>query len=117
MSVISTTRTSIGRSVKSKRSNAPRALSPDFPPAGPSYSPWSIVYDRIKDGEWPGKKTDWGTWVARVTGTEVAALVDELYGDGGASFPHLQRDLDDLLRWLETIDTSRVYALVAMEVG
>jgi hypothetical protein len=55
--------------------------------------------------------------VARVTGTEVAALVDELYGDGGASFPHLQRDLDDLLRWVETIDTFRVYALVAMEVG
>jgi hypothetical protein len=100
--------------------NAPRHLSPDFPPTGPPYGPWSIVYRRIKEGELPGKQTDWGAWVAKVTGGEVTALVDELYGDGypmGASFPHLQRALDDLLRWVQTIDPARVYAIVAMEVS
>jgi hypothetical protein len=101
--------------------NAPRHLSPDFPPTfGPTYGPWSIIYRRIRDGQLPGRQTDWGAWVAPVTGREVVAVVEELYGDGypmGDTFPHLQAALDRLLRWLESIDPARLYALVAMEVS
>jgi hypothetical protein len=37
--------------------NAPRRLSPTFPPVGTSYGPWAVVYRRVQEGQLEGKQT------------------------------------------------------------
>jgi len=71
--------------------NCPRRVGPFFPSARRLF--YQIIQE-IETGELAGKKVDWGGYVADVTGTDIALLVEEYYGDRedfiNRSLPHLQ---------------------------
>lgn len=102
--------------------NIPRRISPFFPhkwtPSG--YSPFSEVVERIRAGIYNGKQTDWGGWVARVTKKQIMELLDELYPPewyrAQEHFPWILQQMEELKRFVESLDPSKEYALVAAEL-
>ena len=99
--------------------NVPKRRSP-FLPDG--YRVFRVVLERINSGEWVGKQTDWGGWVARLSPSEIEQFIDEIYGppnDDAALFPgspHLLVDLRDLRQFVKELRRDELYALVATEL-
>lgn len=103
------------------RYNAPRGLSPTFPPApGPGYGAFTKLKNKIKEGEYRGDQTDWGTWVAVVTRTKIMDFIKECYpGDWYENHKQLMRymtdEYDKIVEIVEGLDPDKKYALVARE--
>jgi hypothetical protein len=100
--------------------NVPRQLSPTLVGCF-----WAIVR-AIEAGRYPGKQTDFGGWVAKVTRQQLLEFVQENLeplrheadsgqpppeGYQGAHFERLQR----VYAFLSTLEDGKLYALVAAE--
>ncbi|MDP9454430.1 MAG: hypothetical protein M3Q60_01290 [Actinomycetota bacterium] len=93
----------------------PGRLSPFFPyaPGHTSRYPggaFGVLLDAIERGRFEGRQVDWGACVAVATKEEIAAFLDELYGnkESGASA--------ELRGYVAGLEAGRSYALVASEL-
>lgn len=99
--------------------NAPRRQSPFFP-AGRKAN-WELQ-DRIKAGVYEGRQVDWGAWVAKVNKQQILDFIADTHTEADkASWenwsPHLKRDYDELIAFVEALDPETYYALTASESG
>lgn len=99
--------------------NAPHRESPFFPSGREAF--WRLMR-KIDSGELPGKQVDWGAWVARVTRREIEAFIKECYGaarlyqERGEVLGHLYDQLQELRRYVASLEDGKEYALVASEL-
>jgi len=95
--------------------NSPKNLSGWFPPDNPF---WEII-KKIDTGEFKGNQTDYGCWVAVLTGKEINAYVAEFYKDYEKRNDGVMRHLADkwlkLEEFVKTLDDNKEYGLVAYE--
>ena len=87
--------------------NVPAMRSPFFPRG--ELQPFLEVVRRIDAGQYEGKRTDWGGWVAKVSKAQILTLLDELYT---AEWFKVAADLKN---FCVELDDTRLYALVAAE--
>ncbi len=101
------------------RNAAPKRLSSSFPPpSGTREDPYYVVLRKIEHGEFAGKQTPWGAWVAKVRKGQIDQFIDEIYsGDRIVRdpdyMPHLYRQLTHLHTFVESLEQDIDYALVA----
>jgi hypothetical protein len=99
--------------------NAPKCMSPSFPPTSDRPSPHNLLKDRISQGAMPGLQADWGAWATRTDKRQILAYcygAQVIAGAERLSFAHLDDQLRDLLRFVEALEEGRLYALVASEL-
>lgn len=98
------------------RGNAPKRRSPFFPYGSKQFSDLKA---RIQSGEYEGKQTDWGAWVARVNKQQIVEFISDMYAeDKSLDSPtnsHLKIQYLELLLFVETLDPENKYALAAVE--
>jgi hypothetical protein len=95
--------------------NGPHRLSPFFPS---THEPvfWEVLR-RIERGDYEGKQTDWGGWVAKVTKVQLLELMSDLYGARAQSLGQRGTDhLSELQQFIEALADGAQYALVATEL-
>jgi hypothetical protein len=96
--------------------NCPKRRSPFFP----SSAPFDRLIQKIESGEYDGKQLDWGGWGAKVNKQQIREFIAESYKDSvelidGSLVPK-DDYLEDLLRYLNELDDSTIYILVAAEL-
>jgi hypothetical protein len=97
--------------------NIPKRQSPFSPGGG-----FRTIKARIASGEYEGKKTDWGSWVAKVTKRQIFDFVEYIH-DGGKEFvPGGNYGYDwqckayqDLVVFVDELEDGKLYYLVACE--
>ena len=92
--------------------NVPARLSPEFPPMPQHYH--ADFHAWVKATGVVCEQTDFGGWVARVTKSQIADFIAEVY-KGGRILPWFEGALEDLKKFVENLDNSHVYGLVATE--
>ncbi len=92
--------------------NVPARLSPEFPPPPQHYN--ADFHAWVKATGVVCEQTDLGGWVARVTKSQIADFIAEVY-KGGRILPWFEGALEDLKKFVGALDDSRVYGLVATE--
>jgi hypothetical protein len=98
--------------------SVPTRLSPFFPWGRTHFN--TVV--RMAEEAANGRQTDWGAWVLLLSAKDIQALFNEWYGTREvppitfSDFPHLQREFDDLRTFVEALDDSKLWALVASEL-
>lgn len=100
--------------------NTPNRRSPFFPPA----TPFDKVIDKIDSGEFEGKQLDWGAWGAKVNKEQIVNFIKESYGDSSGhnwkrnqvAFPHLIEQMDELISFINTLDDTSIYVIIASEL-
>lgn len=100
--------------------NLPKMLG-RFPhhPDLPGYGLWSIVFNRMQDGTYPGQQVDWGAWAAKVSRADILALVEEFYPEtfGYPSYlSHFEKSLVEFRTLIASL-ADQHYILVAVESG
>jgi len=96
-------------------SNCPKRISPFFPPNTPK-SVWDAVVDLTKSDKFEGKQTDWGCFVIKMTKKQIKDFIAEFYGKNKKfDLKHLQKQMNELLNFIEGLDDKKQYALVASE--
>ena len=94
--------------------NVPRRRSPFFPQA--RRHGYSEFIDRVSGGVYPGKQTDWGGWVAKMTPAQIRAFIAEFYPrplpPGSTEGP----ELAELLAFVDRLEDGKLYALCAVEL-
>lgn len=90
--------------------NIPRGLGPELPP---SRDAWSLIYDKIENGEFHGKQLDWGAYAAQVNKSQIISFIDELYGNPVLD---LINKIDEFKDFVAGLDDNKLYALVACEL-
>ena len=99
--------------------NTPPRLSPYFPPCGitPDMPFWWIK-DRVESGKLVGKQTDWGAWTAKVGKKQIIGFMYEYYDHRKSNMmPHLRQQLEELRKFVDSLEDGKMYALVAVESG
>jgi hypothetical protein len=102
------------------RGNTPQRRSPLFPPLE-SQKAFRRVQDMVRFGEFPGKQVDWGAWAGRASKAQILQLIEELYGvhdwyRPGSPMPHLYKQFQELLAYVNTLHEDKEYALIASEL-
>jgi hypothetical protein len=87
---------------------APYRISPFFPPA--SRDVVAEVVERIRAGALPGRQTAAECWCALVSPGEIAALIEEIYGNTPEETPRLAA----LRRFVAALPQDCAFALVAL---
>lgn len=87
---------------------APYRISPFFPRLGRDV--FDEVVGRIRDGALTGRQMASACWCALVSPPEIAALLDEVYGDGEAESPP---SLAALRHFVAALPKDCTFALVA----
>jgi hypothetical protein len=100
--------------------NTPNERGPYFPPLG-SGKPFWRVQEMIGSGEFPGKQVDWGAWAGRASKAQILKFIEELYGGDdwyrpGSPMPHLYKQFQELLVYVNALRDDKEYALVACEL-
>ncbi len=98
--------------------NVPVRLSPFFPEG---HRVQGAMLDRISDGAYIGKQTDWGGYVAKVTKQQIKDLIEEQYGDhewykDPSPMPHMLQALQKLRNFVDSLDERKLHALVTTEL-
>jgi len=98
--------------------NVPVPISPFFPEGG---RVWAALVDRIDDGTYDGKQTDFGGYVAKVTKQQIIQFIHEQYTNhdwyrSSGPMPHMYERLQELRRFVDTLDDRKQHALVATEL-
>jgi hypothetical protein len=103
--------------------NVPHRLSPFFPPyARPGLRVWDEFHRRLASGEFKGRQTDWGGWVAPASKAQIEAFMADLYFPRPSLenlkrlFPHVTDPLDELVAFVSDMDDDGQFALVATEL-
>jgi hypothetical protein len=103
---------------KAKKSDGPPVRQSPFFPSG--HTAFREVKRRIASGEYRGEQVDWGAWVARVSKSQLQALIhgmydhDPTYGPK-STLPHIASQLTDLRSYVDGLQDGE-YALVACEL-
>jgi len=92
--------------------NVPPRLSPEFPPRPQHYN--GDFHAWVQKTRVECKQTDFGGWTARVTKSQIAEFIAEVYR-GDEELPWVKDGLIELNAFVDTLDGRRVYALVATE--
>lgn len=96
--------------------NAPMRQSPFFPSA----SPFRKLVNKIESRELDGKQLDWGAWATKVNKDYIIDFLEESYSkdwyEMNRSYPHIIKEMDELKTFIEGLDSSKVYLLVATEL-
>jgi hypothetical protein len=105
------------RALHSSDSNIPRPITRDFPPGDVA----DELCRRIRDGEYEGKQTDWGAWVARVSRQQILEFLEHCYGGSPtysekSSLPWLRSWYRELREEVEALDADSEYAFVCAEM-
>ncbi|MBB5687959.1 hypothetical protein GXW77_12010 [Roseomonas alkaliterrae] len=87
---------------------APYRISPFFPPAPPDI--FAAVVERIRAGALIGRQTAAACWCALVSPSEIAGLIEELYGTGAEEPPRLVA----LRRFVSALPQDCQFSLVAV---
>jgi hypothetical protein len=87
---------------------APYRISPFFPPSARDV--FAEVVERIRAGVLTGRQTAAACWCALVSPTEIAALLDEMYGSANEDPPRLSA----LRRFVAALPGDCQFSLVAM---
>lgn len=95
--------------------NSPTALGPLFPPMGGNQSAFDKVRELVAAGDLPGKQTDWGCWVVKVSKAQLRELITQWYAGANAPMEHLRFRLRELQDFVEQLDDSALYGLCADE--
>lgn len=98
--------------------SAARSSSPLFPPMRGHYH--HKYHEWVKQTGVRSEKTDWGTWVAEVTKTQIGEFLEYVYGDedrcqGPDAWSGFVDALVKVRAYVETLDPEGSYALVACE--
>jgi hypothetical protein len=105
--------------------NIPAGLSPSFPPyKGFSYVDLFLKWVVASGCEY--KQTDWGAWVAKVTKKQIQEFISVCYGADESytneekalrwqGKAYLVERLKSLTAFVDTLDETKLYALVATE--
>jgi hypothetical protein len=98
--------------------NVPTRLSPFFPDGSKIQKE---VIERIDAGVYDGKQTDWGGHVARVTKQQIRDLIQDHYGKNEwykdpSPMPHMLEALNEVRKFVESLDDNNLYALVTTEL-
>ena len=95
--------------------NVPKRQSPFFPGGG-----FRTIKERIASGEYEGKRTDWGAWVAKVTKQQIVEFVEYIHSGGIEFVPGGKYGYDwqvkayqDLITFVDALDDEKQYYLVA----
>lgn len=91
--------------------NLPARLSPVFPPLPGNYN--RAYDDWVAAAGVPSQQTDFGGHVAQVTRSQIFDFIANGYKTSEALTANPA--VDDLLTYIEKLDASRVYGLVATE--
>ena len=92
--------------------NAPRSISPSFPPMSQHYN--GNFHDWVGITGVECRQTDYGAWVARVTKPQISEFITKCY-KGDEDLPWVKDDLKEIREFVATLDDVRVYGLVATE--
>ena len=96
--------------------NVPIRQSPFFPPK----APFRILVDKIESGELKGKQLDWGGWATIVNKHYIIKFFKESYNENwyeiNQSYTHLIAQMDELKYFIEGLDDTKFYVLVATEL-
>ena len=96
--------------------NAPKRRSPFFPSGREAFRE---LKRRIKEGVYEGRQVDWGAWVAKVNKQQIFDFVADMYAVdmtvSRARLTPLKGTLTELLVFVENLDPTIDYALVASE--
>lgn len=87
---------------------APYRISPFFPPSAQDV--FTVVVDRIRQGALTGRQTAAACWCALVSPTELACLIDEVYGTPAEEVPRLLA----LRRFVAALPGDCQFSLVAL---
>jgi hypothetical protein len=103
--------------------NVPKRQSPFFPHIEPfsSYdSPFHKLRNRIENCELEGKQLDWGAWAAKVDRQYINGFIQECYGrdwhEKSRGLPHLINEMNSLKEFVDGLDPTKTYLLVACEL-
>lgn len=88
--------------------NIPRRLGPLFPPTPAIRRPYDVALEWIERRRLEGRRVDWGASAARISVAELMLFLSHCYGTYGIP--------SDLISFLSSLPTSRLYALVASEI-
>jgi hypothetical protein len=95
--------------------NVPHRLSPFFPSTREPVF-WEVLR-RIERGDYEGKQTDWGGWVAKVTKQQLLEFMTDIYGaPEQTTLNNAAHPLHELQQFIERLEDGGQYALVATEL-
>ncbi|MDR3592926.1 MAG: hypothetical protein P4N41_24975 [Negativicutes bacterium] len=103
------------------RGNAPRAVSPRFPVLRGVESAGFRLVCKIAAGEFRGKQVDWGCWVAVASKAQIIDFINSCYlwaecgWRDGPPGPAFEQEYDELLSYVNRLESGREYGLVARE--
>jgi len=88
--------------------NTPNAISPLFPPSGAYGGAFWVLIDKIRRGEFTGKKVDWGAWAAQVSKQQIRDFIEEPYRGNDwytdpTLMPHLYQKKQALSAFVESL--------------
>lgn len=89
--------------------NVPAKISPVFP----FQSLPQKILDDISHNKLEGKKTDWCSWVARVTTKELEQILKEAYHSNRPNDKSIKDQYKQLKSFIKSLDYNKKYALVA----
>jgi len=95
--------------------NVPRRQSPFFPPK----APFDKLVDKVERGELNGKQVDWGAWAAKVDKSYIIKFFKESYDEDWYEenpYPPFIEQMNELKKFIEELDDTKVYILVASEL-
>lgn len=102
--------------------NIPTSISPNLPPLpNSSENLYFKVADLIESGRCPGKKTEWGAYVAVVTKSQLQTIFSEWYGANGSllknsDYEHWHPNYIKVMEFVSRLEEQTPYALVGTEL-
>lgn len=99
--------------------NVPKRLSPFFPGSGLNHGAFSSLLDRLDDGRFAGKQTDWAGWVVPASKAMIEEFINELYAREPGDRTSIDADpgdrLNELRDYVAGLEDDGQWALVATE--
>ncbi len=81
---------------------------------------WQVIR-RIEQGQFGGRKVDWGSWEAKVSKEAIERFVDDVYGryegrETGSPGERPPGSVAELREFVDNLDPGKRYTLVAAEL-
>lgn len=99
--------------------NKPMRISPFFPPRGALELSSLELEEKISKGEYVGKETVWGAWVARVAKKDILEFFIKHFPEEGrfqiVRSPWMMERMQELSNFIAGLEKEKEYALVVFE--
>ena len=90
--------------------NIPSRINDFFPYSNDAFSK---IVDKVINHELSGKQTDWSSWTAALYPHQTSEVISYIYG---LEVCRKDREIKNILSFIQTLDSNQQYGLVACEM-